>query len=65
MVRAVQHFRAYLYGHKVMLITDHSATKSVLETPISNGKHTQRWLKVFGCGLGQVKIVKHPGHESA
>ena len=65
MVWAVQHFRAYLYGHNVMVITDHSAVKSVLETPISNGKHARWWLKVFGCGIGQVKIVYQPGRENA
>ena len=42
MVWAVQHFRAYLYGHNVMVITDHSAVKSVLVTTSSNGKHA-RW----------------------
>eukprot|EP00731_Ephydatia_muelleri_P011030 Em0005g1616a len=52
-VWAVQHFRAYLYGHNVTVITDHSAVKSVLETPGSSGKHARWWLKVFGCGIGQ------------
>ena len=47
------------------VITDHSAVKSVLETPGSNGKHAQWWLKVFGCGIGQVKIVYRPGRENA
>ena len=62
-VWAVQHFRA-LYGHNVTVITDHSAVKSVLETPGSNGKHARWWLKVFGCGIGQVKIVYRPGREN-
>ena len=35
-VWAVQHFRAYLYGHNVMVITDNSAVKSILG---SSGKH--------------------------
>ena len=47
------------------VIADHSAVKSVLETPGSNGKHARWWLKVFGCGMGQVKIVYRPGHENA
>ena len=38
-VWAVQHFRAYLYGHTVTVITNHSAIKSVLDKPSSNGKH--------------------------
>ena len=40
-VRAVQHFRAYLYGHNVTVITDHSAVKSILDKPSSNGKHAR------------------------
>ena len=64
-VWAVQHFRAYLYGHNVTVITDHSAVKSVLETPGSSGKHARWWLKVFGCGIGQVNIVYRPGRENA
>ena len=63
-VWAVQHFRAYLYGHNVMVITDHSAVKSILETPGSSGKHARWWLKVFGCGIGQVNIVYRPGREN-
>ena len=47
------------------VITDHSAVKSVLETRGSSGKHARWWLKVFGCGMGQVKIVYRPGHENA
>ena len=36
---AVQHFRAYLYGHNVTVITDHSAVNSILDKPSPNGKH--------------------------
>ena len=64
-VWAAQHFRTYLYGHNAMVITDHSAVKSVLETRGSSGKHARWWLKVFGCGMGQVKIVYRPGRENA
>ena len=38
-VWAVQHFRAYLYGHSVTVVTDHSAVKSILDKPSSNGNH--------------------------
>ena len=63
-VWAVQHFRAYLYGHVVTVITDHSAVKSILDKPSSNGKHTRWWLKVFGSGVGQLKIIYRPGREN-
>ena len=56
-VWAVQHFRAYLYGHNVTVITDYSAVKAVLDKPGSNGKHARWWLKIFSSGTGHVKIV--------
>ena len=37
-VWAVQHIRAYLYGHAITVITDYSAIKSILNKPSSNGK---------------------------
>ena len=37
---AIQYFHAYLYGHKVTVITDHSAVKVTMETPSPRGKHT-------------------------
>ena len=41
-VWAIQHFHAYLYGHEVTMITDHSAVRAILETPSPSGKHA-RW----------------------
>ena len=38
-VWAIQHYRAYLYGHEVTVVTDHSAVKAILETPSPSGKH--------------------------
>lgn len=35
-VWALSHFNAYLYGHDVVVYTDHSAVKAVLETPNPN-----------------------------
>lgn len=63
-VWAMQHFRAYLYGHKVTVITDHSAVKSVLEAPGRSGKHAHWWLKVFGSGVKDVQITYRPGREN-
>ena len=34
----IQHYHAYLYGHKVTIITDHSAVKTILQTPSPSGK---------------------------
>ena len=63
-VWAVQHFRAYLYGHNVTVITDYSAVKSILDKPSSNGKHARWWLKIFGGGVGKLKIIHRPGCEN-
>ena len=62
-VWAIQHFRAYLYGHTVIVITDHSAVKSGLGKPNSNGKHARWWLKIFRSGVGQLRIAYKPGCE--
>ena len=56
-------FRAYLYGHNVTVITDHSAVKAVLDKPGLNGKHVRWWLKIFSSGIGHVRIVHRPRHE--
>ena len=64
-VWAIQHYHAYLYGHEVTVITDHSAVKAILQTPSPSGKHAQWWLKVFASGVGKVQMVYRPGRENA
>ena len=63
-VWAIQYFHAYLYGHKVTVITDHSAVRAILETPSPSGKHARWWLKIFSSGVGKVDIVYRPGREN-
>ena len=63
-VWAIQHFHAYLYGHSVMVYTDHSAVKAVLETPSPSGKHARWWSKVFGSGVKKLEIVYRAGREN-
>lgn len=41
-VWAMQYFRAYLYGHNVTVITDHSADEAILDKLNSSLKHA-RW----------------------
>ena len=62
-VWAVSHFHAYLYGHDVVVYTDHSAVRAVLETCSANGKHARWWSKLFGAGLKSIKIVYHQGKD--
>ena len=64
-VWAVTHFHAYLYGHDVLVYTDHSAVRAVLETPSASGKHARWWSKLFSSGLRSIKIVYHPGKDNA
>ena len=64
-VWAITHFRAHLYGNNVKVVTDHSAVKSILETPNPTGKHAQWWTKVFGSGVRSVSIVYRAGRKNA
>jgi len=64
-VWAVKHFRAYLYGHDVQVVTDHSAVKALLAAPSPSGKHARWWLQVFGSGVRRVDIVYRPGKQNA
>ena len=61
---SVSHFKAYLYGHDVVVYSDHSAVKAVLETPNPSGKHARWWLKVFGSGLRSIRIVYKAGKDN-
>ena len=63
-VWAIQYFHAYLYGHQVTVITDHSAVKAILQTPSPNGKHARWWIKIFSSGIGKVDIVYRPGKDN-
>ena len=65
MVWAMKHYRAYLYGHDVQVITDHSAVKSLLSNPSTSGKHARWWLQVYGSGVWKVEIIYRPGKQNA
>ena len=63
-VWAISHFRAYLYGHEVKVLTDHTAVKTILGAPNLSGKHARWWSKVYGSGVGEVQIAYRPGKEN-
>ena len=63
-VWAITHFRSHLYGNTVKVLTDHSAVKSVLETPNPTGKHARWWTKVFGSGVRSISIAYRAGREN-
>ena len=64
-VWAIQYFHAYLYGHQVTVITDHSVVKAILQTPSANGKHARWWTKIFSRGLGRLTLCTARGKTTA
>ena len=64
-VWAMSHFHHYLYGHNVVILTDHSAVKAVLGSPSKNGQHARWWTKVFGSGVKDVQIGHRAGRENS
>ena len=61
---AIKYFHAYLYGHNVKVVTDHSVMKVLLGAPSPSGKHARWWLQVFGSELRKVDIAKVMGVEA-
>ena len=63
-VWAISHFRYHLYGHKVIVYTDHAAVKAVLGAPNLDSKHTMWWNKVHGSGIREVDIAYRAKHNN-
>ena len=63
-VWAITHFRYYLYGHDVTIITDHSAVKAILGAPNLTGQHARWWTKVYGSGIKKTDIVHRSGKRN-
>ena len=61
---SVSHFKAYLYGQRVKVFTDHTAVKVVLQNPNTSGKHAQWWSLVFESGVEDVKICYRRGRDN-
>ena len=61
-VWATKHIHVYLYGHQCKVLTDHSALKSLLNTPHPSGK-LARW----GLALQELdlKIEYRPGKQNS
>ena len=64
-VWAVKHFHAYLYGHDVVVYTDHIAAKAVLTNPQASGKHARRCSHVYCTGIRNLEIVYRAGRENS
>ena len=56
----LRHFRAYLYGHKVVVYTDHAPVKSMLNTKHPSGK-LARWAE--SVAELDVEILYRPGRK--
>ena len=63
-VWAITHFRYYLYGHNVTVITDHAAVNAALGAHNLTGKHARWWSKAYGSGIKLIDIVHRAGKES-
>ena len=48
-------------GQSVTVVTDHAAVRAVLETANLSCKHAHWWMKVYGTGLKDVKILHRAG----
>ena len=64
-VWTISHFHPYLYGHSLVVYTDHAAVRAVLETPKPSAKHARWWTKVYGSGIKNLKIAYRPGRANA
>ena len=60
----LNHFHTYLNGNEVTIYTDHSAVKTVLETPNPSEKHARWWTKVYASGVKNIQIVYWSGQEN-
>ena len=63
-VWSITHFHPYLYGHTVTVYTDHTAVKAILNSANPSAKHARWWTKVYGSGVGEVKIVYRSGKSN-
>ena len=59
-VPAVKHFRAYLYGHRCKVYTDHEALKALLNTPQPSEK-LARW----GMAIQELDLLIHVLYRSS
>ena len=62
---SLSHFHSYLYGHAVVIYTDHSAVRAVLGKPTLYAKCARWWTKVYASGIRNLKIVYRPGRSNA
>ncbi|XP_065908993.1 uncharacterized protein [Dysidea avara] len=63
-VWAVTHFRYYLYGHNVIVFTDHAAVRAILGAPNLTGRHARWWSKVYGSGIKHIDIIHRSDKDS-
>ena len=63
-VWTISHFNHYLYCSRVVVYTDYTAVKSVLEAANPTGKHARWWTRVYGRGIKEVTIRYGAGREN-
>ena len=50
-VWAISHFHHYVYGNNLVVYTDQTAVKAILDAPNPSGKHARWWMQVYGSGV--------------
>ena len=63
-VWSVSHFKAYLYGQRVKVFTDHAAVRAVLLNTNTSGKHARWWSLVLESGVGDISIGYRRGCDN-
>ena len=63
-VWAITHFKYYVYGQNMTVVTDHAGVKAVLGVPNLTGKQARWWSKVYGSCIRQRDIVHTTGKEN-
>ena len=60
-VWAISHFRHYVYGNNLVVFTDHTTVKAILDAPNPSGKHARWWMWVYGSGVRDIQIKYRAG----
>ena len=63
-VWAISHFCHWVYGNNLVVYTDHTAVKAILDAPNPSGKHARWWMWVYGSGVRDIQIKYRAGKTS-
>ena len=64
-VWTVSHVHPYLYGHSLVVYTDHAAVRALLEAAKPSAKHARQWANIYGSGIKYMKLAYRHGRVNA